>query len=1014
MEDQIKYKFTAIGRTGSKEVFPANGNALVVSWEKGEENAYFRKELKGKMLFMGEDFHWLWIFETSQYRCDPITLVVEKKCGSDFNPFFVARLLLNNADWDPDQCTASIEAEVEDNYTCYNENKSVEQNILSIAYTNQTVKLVQGTIETLQCSSGAHGSGNEWCGSGDQADGWTIKSYYSVNNPEFPDQNTFNITYVREVITSTVPLTHPWVSIGVDRYAKPPALYGFRSYGGQYDNGYDYQVGGTIDNGRKLQEVYQGFANMACFPMRVKSRFFNWDPDPLMNVNLINPLKSTPYADLNEQGQIIPNADVFNKVTDFIRVIPGKELWLQNPGTLGGRDINGFYDANKNFVSLAPPVPGSSVAVKIADIPANVHFVRYEYYDADKKEIMLYMGTGGIAYSPFNDTNYVTGEKSKVDNLIIFQKSDVKRPNSTSNASIGLLTFDKLNKDICNMFQLKWDIDEKGDFIIEHVSYFRKGIGLNLVGRRDERLRSGKRKYSYDIDNMPRREVFQFADEKYQYGDFKGVPIVYSNSCVGQGDKEDKDWIVENIMTDVTLALNNPASDSQVISDDGFVLVACNDKNEIITEGTIMGGNYLNNYLSWAHLHKNFWRHERVFYAFSMNNVPTSAITVIPTKKQVTLDVSLCCGEDFDPENLVATELGEGSVAEASFDLYKENLTLTLLYPADEGLSTNDPPVAVPDVAETFMNLAIDIDVLANDEDDEGVVDPATLEIVYKSASGTVSVVNGKIRYKPNTGFTGQDLIIYRFKDRWQAPSNNGQVAITVHPGSPIPIAGDEAFSTGQNRPLTIGNVLSNDTGAGALSVVPETKATSAGGSVQIYASGSCVYTPPANFTGNDWFDYTLKDSNNNTDTGRVSITVFPLQQVYVKYRKLNQEQVNITQNCSGGGEEPMMQMMAIPTDETVIGNQTIYDQYINFYSDAAGTQPLDVTGYGLMLKIKETITGDGAGVFEYERSVSGTAYIVEGAISHYNYYGCPGSTYTYTYDKTNQILPSPNYTIIA
>lgn len=1014
--EEIKYKYTAIGRNATKEVFPQNGNTFAVTWEKEEENAYFRKKLKGKMLFIGEDFHWLYLFENSQYRCDPITLLIEKKCSGDFSEFFTARLILNNADWDLDQCTCSIEAEEEDRYTCYNDNKDKEYNLLSIVYPNRVVGLVQGTLEYQNCNGNNPSESSpgdpEWCGSGDASEGWSIQSYYR-NNPfegggGFPEEGgTFSIIWVREVITSATPLSAPWISIGGDQYAKHPNLYGYRSYGGQNDYGYDYQVGGSIDNGISLQDAIQALINQSCYPMKLKSNFFGWNQIPEMNKNLLDPNKLTSGYDLNTTGYPVAVPDPWEKLTDFIRVIPGTELWLQNPGSLGGGN-NSFYDINKSFVSLAPHPLGTvdDPPVKIADIPDGVHYVRYEEFGSNPIS-MLYMGTGAIDFEAYSNINYVTGQPSKVENLILFQKSDVKRPNGSGNASISNITLEKIVKDICNMFQLKWDIDDDGNFIIEHVSFFQKGIGLNLVGRFDERLRAGKRKYSYDIDKMPRREIFQFMDDKYTYGDFKGVPIIYSNSCVGKGEKEDKDWIVESIITDVSFVLNNPSSDSQIVSDDGFVLIACDVNNKIISETPIIGGNTLNNSLSWARLHVDYWRYERVFNRFSMNNVQTNALSVIPTKKGVKLDVTLCCGEVFDPENKVLSELGEGIVSEASFDLYKENLSLTLLYPSDEGLTVNVSPVANNDVAVTWIGLTIDIDVLANDTDADGTINPGTLLIGYGSANGTASVVGNKIRYTPDPGYTGDDIITYTVKDNWSEISNVGTVNITVKPGSPIPIAGDDNFSTGEDVVLTIGTVLSNDTGDGDLTCVPEIKATEQGGSVQIYANGSAVYTPPSGYIGADGFDYTIKDENNNTDVGHVNITVFEKSQVYAKYSEDNTDFKDIMGHC-----EPFP---GSPPVETSIGTQTVFDLNVKFYSDPAGTVPLNVSGYGLKIKIKQIRTGDGAFNTTYNISVSGLEYIQFETISNWSQEGCTVGTGDgpYNYNDTHSLESSPDYIIL-
>lgn len=881
--EEIVYKYTAIGRTGSKEVLPQNGNTLVVSWEKEEERAFFSKELKGRITFSEDDFAWFYGFETSQYRCDPLQLIIEKRCDDSYSEFITARITLNSGKFNLDQCTVEFELTAENRYTCYNDGKDKEYNIIGYAPSAEVIQLVQGTIETVTCTGDL--DFDQWCGEGSQAEGWVQQSFYRQTYPDSSeDDGIINVTWVREKITSVTPLSAPWISIGGDVYVKPPALYGYRTYNGPDYYGFDYQVGGSIDNGMKLKDIFSAFLNLLCNDLTIKSNFFQWNPDTI------------------------------------------------------------------------------------------------------------------------STTNYATGALSKVMNLIVFQKSDVKRPNGSGDATIGLLTFEKLIADICNIFNLKWDIDEDDNFVIEHVSFFPKEVGFNLITRYDKRKREGMLQYSYDIDNMPRKELFTSLDNKYQTGDFLGMPIVYDNSCVGLGESEDKNYNVENFMTDLSLALNNPTPDSPVVTDDGFVLVACDSTNHVLSEASVIGGNTLNNTLSWARLHLDYWRYDRVFGNFMMNGTQTTALSVKPTKKQIPLPVDLCCGEVFDPENKMLTQLGEGVVGEASFKLYDEQLTVTLLYVADYNLITNEPPVAVNDAVETFKNLTIDIDVLANDYDTDGTINPTTLAISFSGTHGVASIVDNKIRYTPNTDFFGDDIITYNVKDDWGQISNTATVNIHIKSGAPLPIAGDDTFIAIENTVLTVGNLLANDDGDGTLTCIAETKATTAGGSVTINTNGSFVYTPLTDYVGADSFTYTLKDSNDNTDEGTVNITVEERVAVYLKYTESDYVNEDIYEDCTveGGGEGD---------EHTLVGTQDKMTQHIKFYSDALGLIPLDITGYGLIVIMRRTRSGDGAGTSDFNIPVSGFEYTAE---VYYNmhYVGCSGSVGV-DYDDAFSILSSPNYTII-
>ncbi|MEO8496405.1 MAG: Ig-like domain-containing protein, partial [Planctomycetota bacterium] len=100
---------------------------------------------------------------------------------------------------------------------------------------------------------------------------------------------------------------------------------------------------------------------------------------------------------------------------------------------------------------------------------------------------------------------------------------------------------------------------------------------------------------------------------------------------------------------------------------------------------------------------------------------------------------------------------------------------------------------------------------------------------------------------------------------------------------SQTPIAVDDQFIVTQGSGATTFDVLLND----LRSLSPPLRViaagtstpgrTSAGGQVTVSANGSAVvYTPPANFFGDDSFSYTVRDGAGNTDSADVSVKVLP------------------------------------------------------------------------------------------------------------------------------------------
>jgi len=117
----------------------------------------------------------------------------------------------------------------------------------------------------------------------------------------------------------------------------------------------------------------------------------------------------------------------------------------------------------------------------------------------------------------------------------------------------------------------------------------------------------------------------------------------------------------------------------------------------------------------------------------------------------------------------------------------------------DEGISKiviNNKPQETNDTATTDQGLTIDIDVIANDTHVD-VGEQLSLSAVDQPVNGTTSIVNGKVRYTPNNGFSGVDLFTYDVKDS-KGNISKGTVSITVNPAPNITIDDSTITEGGQ------------------------------------------------------------------------------------------------------------------------------------------------------------------------------------------------------------------------
>ena len=178
-------------------------------------------------------------------------------------------------------------------------------------------------------------------------------------------------------------------------------------------------------------------------------------------------------------------------------------------------------------------------------------------------------------------------------------------------------------------------------------------------------------------------------------------------------------------------------------------------------------------------------------------------------------------------------------------------------------------PTGVEDIVSTPQNVALTIDVLANDTG-------SGLSLVsvnpFSVKGGNVLISGDRIRYTPKNDFVGGDKFWYTFKDS-QGRSNFGQATITVTAAtnSAYPVANADTFSTTLNTAKTV-DVLANDTGTG-LSIDLIFEYTARGGRTTI-TNGKIRYTPKAGFVGQDNFWYVMIDSQGRKNSAQAKINV--------------------------------------------------------------------------------------------------------------------------------------------
>ena len=246
-------------------------------------------------------------------------------------------------------------------------------------------------------------------------------------------------------------------------------------------------------------------------------------------------------------------------------------------------------------------------------------------------------------------------------NLVIFQKSDVKRHDASdaSRAPAWKIKLSDLLSDLKIMFKVDWRVEDDGATLrIEHESYFEEQVGPDYTAE------AYKSALEQDKTDAPRLTKFQYRDE--QCSDyFKGQPIeIY---C-GEDEKEHR---LALFSCDVAFITSIDGLES--IGDDGFVLMTT------VNVGDTLYNVDNNRPLSWSELLYNFHRHNMAG-AGEINGTVVTPLRLKKTRKQPAFSVSLCCDDDFDPGELIQTNLGNGQIQSAAWNIAKNYLEIEAKY----------------------------------------------------------------------------------------------------------------------------------------------------------------------------------------------------------------------------------------------------------------------------------------------------------------------------------------------
>lgn len=220
------------------------------------------------------------------------------------------------------------------------------------------------------------------------------------------------------------------------------------------------------------------------------------------------------------------------------------------------------------------------------------------------------------------------------------------------------------------------------------------------------------------------------------------------------------------------------------------------------------------------------------------------------------------------------------------------------------GLQAQDTPRAVNDNGSTQENVPVTINVVANDTDADGDINPSTVDLdvdtpgiqaTATTPKGSYSVDNdGVVTFTPANDISGPATIKYTVSDSTDRVSNKANIDIDVQAVNAAPVAQDDTGATTNDKDVQI-NVLANDSDSDGTLDTSKVDLNPAMAGIQksinkpegawTVSKGVVKYKPKDTFVGSALLDYVVYDNENaasNTATVTISVTTANIAPVAV------------------------------------------------------------------------------------------------------------------------------------
>ncbi len=298
----------------------------------------------------------------------------------------------------------------------------------------------------------------------------------------------------------------------------------------------------------------------------------------------------------------------------------------------------------------------------------------------------------------------------------------------------------------------------------------------------------------------------------------------------------------------------------------------------------------------------------------------------------------------------------------------------------------NDAPVPLDDIASPDVTEDIAYSgssVLSNDFDADAadILSANTTPILAPSHGTLLLNSDGTYSYTPQLNYFGPDAFSYQVCDNGLPPlCDVASVDITVTAVPDAPLAEDDNYSTTEDLALNGTSLLLNDSEPDGeiLNITLSPITPPINGSLNIFADGTFLYTPAADYSGPDSFVYEVCDNGAPIQCSQASVTI--------TVNALNDAPVAINDVASTNEDTPLNASSVLVNDSDPEGNPL-----------SVNTVPVINVSHGTL-----NLNADGTFIYTPVSNYNGPDFFVYSVCDNQFPAGCSDATVNITVNAVN------------